>query len=519
MSLTSPIPLMYFADGGIVVYNLWEPFTSDQLVRYVDDFADCGVDLLSQMVFTGGSTKPGLFVPEHPEFEWWDNRFLHDLIDRGMQPLEIIIRRAHERDMRFFCKLRMADWHRRTKEESGFIGRHPELQNPDFPERPRLDYTHREVHDYHLSLISELARRFDIDGITLNFIRGWDYFPKGEGSQKRPIMTSFIRRVRGMLDERKRGIELGVIVPPMLNLCAALGLDVAGWIEEDLIDYVSPGNGHYSDPNMDHRAWSARCADTRCRYFPMLQNMVGTHDDVNLLDPDQLRAVVKGMSAGGADGISVFNWVYYWARRGGTARYAGPVSGHPRALGYLRELRDDGRPRHYWFRPIGMEWQVGGRTYRETDRVAFPRRVGARGEYRFRLPENLDRCGQAQLFVHVLGLTPMSEEDRQRVRQRDLSTNAEGLADHWDDQIEVDVNGHMIPSGRIRRVFHPDGRLEKFGRPLAPYTTLWFELAAPPACEGENTLGVKVIETIENGDAQAVIEEVEIVVMPQPIDR
>ena len=43
--------LLYFADGGIVVNNLWDPFSPDQLIRYVDDFADCGIDILSQMVF------------------------------------------------------------------------------------------------------------------------------------------------------------------------------------------------------------------------------------------------------------------------------------------------------------------------------------------------------------------------------------------------------------------------------------------------------------------------------------
>ena len=161
------------------------------------------------------------------------------------------------------------------------------------------------------------------------------------------------------------------------------------------------------------------------------------------------------MYAGGAHGISVFNWVYYWARRGGQARYPGPVSGHPMALGYLRDARDpvrlDEGPRHYWFRPIGMTWKADRRTYYDNYRVTFPRSVGARGEYRFRLPEDLATCGRCELFVHVLGLHS-TESDPQ-------------------DNVMLAVNGVPIPSHSVRRVFHADGRLERFGGPLPPYTS------------------------------------------------
>ena len=36
--------LMYHADGGLNVHNLWEPFDEAQLTAHIDDFADNGVD-------------------------------------------------------------------------------------------------------------------------------------------------------------------------------------------------------------------------------------------------------------------------------------------------------------------------------------------------------------------------------------------------------------------------------------------------------------------------------------------
>ena len=47
--------IMYHADTGMNVYNLWEPFTPDQLSRHIDDFADNGIDIFSQLTFAGGA--------------------------------------------------------------------------------------------------------------------------------------------------------------------------------------------------------------------------------------------------------------------------------------------------------------------------------------------------------------------------------------------------------------------------------------------------------------------------------
>ena len=516
--------LMYFADGGISAYNLHDPFTPRQLTDYVDAFADNGVGILSQLVFAGGGTKPGLFVPDHPEFPWWEEPKFKELIASGVQPLQLMIDRAHQRGMKFFCKLRMSDWHKRTIEQSGFVGRHPELHNPDIG-RPTLDYTHDIVRDYHLWLVEELVRRFDIDGITYNFIRSWNCFPRERARESHPLMTSFIRRTRTLLDEwsarKGRRIELGAIVLPSIDFCRALGYDIATWTRENLIDYLSPGDGHYSDMNADHEAWAELCRDSRCNYFPMLQNGVAQDDKSNLLSTDQIRAVVKAMYEGGAGGVSVFNWVYYWSRRGGAARRIGASSGFPLAFAYLREACDPSLlatgPRHYLFRPIGMSWTAGDDAFEENDRVAFPRCAGARGEYPFTLRENLNETGIACVFVKLLGLSPATEDDRKRAEQRDLSTNAPGVLAAWGDSIALDLNGVPVPHEEVSRVWHHEGRWEKFGRPLGPHTSLWFQVDSSWARCGRNTLGVTVTTAAPNGEDKVTIEEVEVVVMPRPL--
>ena len=79
-------------------------------------------------------------------------------------------------------------------------------------------------------------------------------------------------------------------------------------------------------------------------------------DDKTLLRPENYRALAQNFYGSGADGVSVFNYQYHWSRKGGTARYPGPVEGYPLSLSYLRDLRDPetvaSRTRHYRFHPL-----------------------------------------------------------------------------------------------------------------------------------------------------------------------
>lgn len=524
--------LIYHADGGMNVHNLWEPFREEQLTRHIDDFAENGVDIFSQLTFAGGALKPGLFVPEHSEFAWWRNDKLRKLVDTGVQPIEIMIDRAHRQGMKFFAKLRMSDWHRRSVEESGFVGRHPELQNPSMIVRPALDYTHPEVRRYHLDLIDELVRRFDLDGITLNYTRSWQCFPTEAGGERHALMTDFVRTVRRLLDDyqqrKGRRIELCAIMLPHVDLCRRFGLDVESWIRENLIDIVCVGNTGTSDPNMDHAPWAGPCAAARCRYFPMVQ-IVTPQSKAGTLAPEHLRALAKGMYGGGADGIAMFNWVHYWAR-GDRVEI-----GYPLSLTYMRDLRDpdvlDDGARHYRFRPLGAQWPAREGVMRDDFRVTMPRRAGVRGAYPFRLPETLAETGGAHLYMKVIGLAPQTPEAQIR-SARVASDRFPEISDQgWPDRLEIDVNGAVVPPELVRRVFRAEGQSKTDGRALEPFTLIWFALSSPPARRGLNTVGLRIleapvpddvdprsVEALDRTDA-IVIEELDVTVMPRPLRR
>ena len=506
------VRLVYCHDSGIVSYNTWDPFTPAQLRRVVDDLADAGVDMYAQLLFAAGLAKPpGIWRPRHEGIEFSGNSRFLKLYDEGTQPLEILIDQTHKRGMKFIGKLRMSDRHSKTG--SAFVAQHPELHLKEFP--GALDYSREESRRYMLAVMEEIVRRFDVDGLELNFIRAYHCFPTASARDSQLVMTEFVGRVRALLDEqgnvKKRKLVLGVRVPQTLDECHNLGYDIPAWIRSELIDYVAPCDGHCSDFNAPYEQFAALTRGSPCKLYPAVHPPMLKGAD-KYMRPANYRAVAHTMYAAGADGISVFNYMYHWARRAGIPRYAGPETGYPLTLSWLRELRDPrklaGKPRHYAFYPLWGAPRYRGRCRSgatKNDRLVLLRnQAGERGEYPFRLYED-GRNVRATLFFRAVGLTGK-------------------------DEVEIDLNGHKVPADRIVRVWNPHGRWDhgmewedprgfskrrwRFERPLPAFSSFWFDLKDLPLVMGINKLGLRLIRTDSDTNDEIVVDEVEVTVVP-----
>ena len=108
-------------------------------------------------------------------------------------------------------------------------------------------------------------------------------------------------------------------------------------------------------------------------------------------------------------------------------------------------------------------------------------------KYRFRLCEQFAQGTQVVLYFSAQGLLPK-------------------------DEIAVKLNGTEIQD--CQRVFHPDGRLETFGRPLPPFSNMWFNLNQESLNNGDNYLKIQLTHSASDANNEIVINEVEVVVMP-----
>ena len=476
-----------------------DPARPEDLVEWVDSLAHHGVDTYAQAIFSQGWT---VFY-RSDQFEY-DARPQHQrfvsMMDAGITPVEILIEQTHKRGMDFIAKFRMNDRHGNGDQGARFILDNPSWQLAEFP--GGQDYSFAPVRDYVFSAANEIVDRFDIDGLLFNYIRHGHCFPTDVARDRQIVMTGFLQRIREILDRRgarqRKTLTLGVMIPQRLEECHNLGFDIPTWIREGIVDYICPCDFGFADFNAPYEEFSQLTRASDCMLYPTLSPMMSRGDDKTLLRPENYRALAQNFYGSGADGVSVFNYQYHWARKGGTARYPGPVEGYPLSLSYLRDLRDPetvaSRTRHYRYHSLwGGASPIGGM---KDDKTILTRQVGSTcsesrsyrgGEYRFRLCEENTPGRQVVLYFTAQGLFPQ-------------------------DEIAVAVNG--TETQNLQRVFHPDGRLETFGRPLPPFSTVWFNLNQESLNNGDNYLKVQLMHNASDTNDDIVVDEVEVVVMP-----
>ncbi len=467
---------------------LTDQATAAQLRRHVDMLADNGVDIFAQDIFQKQGV--GWFQPQHPDHAHFKGQT--DVISRDEgPPIAIAIDQSHKRGMKFLAAFRMADRHGGAGQ--GLISKRKDLWNPDFPNVAAMDYTHDEVRDWVFALIDEILHRFDIDGFEFTYTRWMHTFPRATARESHPIMTKFVRRVRERIDseseKRGRHLILGVRVPQTLEECHALGYDVPTWISDGLVDYVSPCDFFFTDFNAKYEEFAALTRGTSCRLYPAVHPLLSRPDEVGIMRPQNYRAAARNMYAAGADGISQFNYQYHWGRR--RSGYPWGPGNYPQALAWLRQIRGtpdfDDLPRDYLFLPL---WPAGTPTgFLKNDRIVLERKAESRGEYRFRIAEDLAVPGlAAELIVSVV--------------------SAKG------DRLAFTLNGALLPDVDIKERWHGDGRPAKFGRPMKPYRAYMIPLTTPPAVFGDNVLSAVVTDLDPDGEGPIAVEELQVTVVP-----
>jgi len=189
---------------------------------------------------------------------------LKALRDLGTDPLKVAIEFGHAHGQEVFWSYRMnniedsyAPWSlSRWKRE------HPQYcfgQSGDWAKYemtdPRkwwagLDFAEPEVREYLLRIFADVCRRYDIDGVEMDWFRSPRYFrPTIAGQPVAPeqvaLMTDFVRRIRVLTEQaaakRGRPILISSRIPLSLERCLAIGLDVPTWLREGLCDILVLG--------------------------------------------------------------------------------------------------------------------------------------------------------------------------------------------------------------------------------------------------------------------------------------
>jgi hypothetical protein len=193
-----------------------------------------------------------------------------------------------------------------------------------------------------------VAENFDIDGIEFDF-RRW-YHMVSDPHENHGVLTRMVRDTRQMLDEvaEKKdrtklllGARVGISIdgPPIAYnelSCKDLGLDVKTWVEERLVDYLSPAmfNGTFDLSSHEGKErtlfnvaeFAELIGDRPVGLYPTLRHYTGEalegepkNSSGEFMAPEDNREAMRKYKNSmldtalhyydsGADGISTFNW-------------------------------------------------------------------------------------------------------------------------------------------------------------------------------------------------------------------
>ena len=430
------------------------------------------------------------------------------LIDNHVGPLTALIDLCREVDMEFFPRVRMNSHYHIDPAHPGygrFRREHPELligrPGEEIAEgsiqwgiRTGKNYAFPEVREYMAGIIFELFERFDVDGLELDFYRHPAFFRIEEAYQNRYLMTDLIRHVRDRMNEvgeqRGKHLDLAVRVAATIRDSMRIGLDVAHWMAEGLVDIVVAGGGHVPfETPVDEFVEAAR--GTGCLVYGCINS--GRH-----LDEKSIRALASRFWGQGASGIYLYN--YYtmspeWNRRV-LNQIADPAA--------LRRL-----DKRYELDVTGAFYPTGG--HGSAFRLASPAA---------QLPVTLDESlagGGSTLCLEIFDdLEAASAEGS--LGTCVLALRLDNLTP--DDELDVRLNGETFPWGSAKVSFDGWKRVQLEPRfwmkfPSVPTeatqsgASVEFDVGCPPLGHGTNDLEVGLVTSNSERANRVVLKGVE----------
>jgi hypothetical protein len=336
-------PRLLFNHDGWCVFMQASPYQRiddavglAQVRGYVDEVADCGCDaLLLSPVMSKIPLWPSEVCPHWREqagsaprevetkADVCYNR-MKEFVDAGHDLVRLSAERARQKGIAFYISWRMNEGHDVRRDgsplQSRFWREHPEFRigGPDARSLwgRAMDFSHPEVRDYQFALIRELCTRYSVDGLELDFVRFGKFFPTTTAEEERfRILGGFVERVRRMLDDEAGGVPLCARVPSRPDLAEEMGLDVAAWAADGLLQMVNVAPFIVTQPDAEIEEYRAALPGaalygeiTHCTHYGRLIE-TGVFEE-RKITREIVLSTAHSFLERGCDGLSTFNYVY-----------------------------------------------------------------------------------------------------------------------------------------------------------------------------------------------------------------
>ncbi len=311
--------------GAYVNFGRGYSDTPEKLTAFVNEAAAAGIQFLLPMATTTNGTA------------MYDSKIM-PRASTSFDRLKVLIDAAHKRG------LKVHPWVQVNDQGPAVAEKHPDwCQVSSAGKREGyLDPSSPEAREYIVSVVQEIARNYDIDGISLDYVRysgsgRFCFCDRCRGAfkaatgldcveaDKAPIGSDAWRKWRAWrfkqvnqemeamsraVKEVKPNAQVSSYIWGMYNYSASYQIcqDAKTWIRKGWIDWINPSGYIYKEDK-----FIANVKDSRASIgpgFPMLTTIGVYTSHGKLKDADQIRTWINDAFGQGADGIVFFTLEY-----------------------------------------------------------------------------------------------------------------------------------------------------------------------------------------------------------------
>jgi len=264
-------------------------------------------------------TMRGALTPRDQRAEKWPRREqqrvenIERFFAQGIDPFALMFSEARQHGLEVLITFRMNDAHGNEFLRTKFWEENPAYQLPD----GALDFSHKAVRDHVFALIEEVTRRYDTDGLELDFNRFPTFFRESEPHELRiEKINALVKRVRELLNklgkERDKRLVLGARIPsnygatpPTYETSLAIGCDPAAWARNGWVDFLVVAEFVLQRYDLPIAPWKKQITQVPIYGSIECAEPGGLE---NRLTPAKYRRAARHLWDDGADGIYLFNF-------------------------------------------------------------------------------------------------------------------------------------------------------------------------------------------------------------------
>lgn len=230
---------------------------------------------------------------------------------RGIDMMQVLIDACHKRGIESIFHHRISEVDsshvKKLKGKDGW--NKTKLSHPDWIIKTwwregHWNFASEGLRQFKLDYITSIMRKYNFDGICIDFSRHLPCLPVGRQWEERHCLTQFMCDLKNRIKRISPAIKIGAKVPENNRVCHDDGFDMESWIQKDAVDFLVLGSRSvtvevdwYKQITMGHDVMLYPCWDVH-----------HSSDALHFMPKEFYRGLILNWFYKGADGIVGFNF-------------------------------------------------------------------------------------------------------------------------------------------------------------------------------------------------------------------